>query len=666
MSQATKKPFGSWSSPIAASQIAGSVIRLSQPQWDGENLFWIEGRPLEGGRSVIVKRSPAGNIEDVLPAPFNARTRVHEYGGGDYLVYDDTIYFSNFSDQKLHVLKVGGEPKALAGGLKQRFADYSFDKTRQRVFAVMEVHGDEEHDVTNSIVSVDTMGEVTPLAEGYDFYANPRISPDGRFACYIAWNHPNMPWDGTDLFLVELDKDARAKSICKVRGGENLSVIYPEWGADGTLYFVSDDTGYWNLYELNAENLKGDLTEDSGKHAKILYNDKREHSLPPWVFGNHSYRPLDDGRILLAANDCGMWELSLLKKNTAGGVDVEKISTPYTSFNYVGVSNNIAAMCAGSPESFNALVLLDLKTHKCTEIRATSDLTISKEHISQPETIEFKTENGKTAFAFFYKPKNKDFEGMSGELPPLIVFSHGGPTGATSNVFNLSVQFWTSRGFAIVDVNYGGSTGFGREYRERLNGNWGVVDMQDCENAARHLASEGLVDKNRMAIAGGSAGGYTTLCALTFGNVFRAGASHFGVSDLEALASDTHKFEARYLDRIVGDYPKDAAIYKARSPINHTDKLSCPIIFLQGSEDKVVPPAQSESMVEALKKKGLPVAYVLFEGEQHGFRQAQNISRALEAELYFYSRVFHFDLADKIEPVEIINADAIKEVAAKH
>lgn len=662
MSVAVKKPFGSWTSPFSASDIAAGVIKVAQPHWDGGDLYWLEGRPLEGGRNVIVKRSAAGTVEDVLPAPFNARTRVHEYGGGDYMVVDGTIYFSNFSDQQVYVLKAGSLPTSLAGNDRTRFADYNYDRKRKLVFCVMETHGENEHDVVNSIVSINEKGEIVQLAGGADFYMAPRISPDGRFACYVQWNHPNMPWDESELYLAELDDDGKASKVERVAGGKELSVSSPQWGDDGTLYFVSEETGYWNLYKIDAEHLLGSLSKDLYAKAVPVLKEEREHALPAWVFGMSNYAPLKDGNVLLSANGCGTWGLILLEKDGIGGMKPSSIAAPYTSFAYVKAGNKQAAMCAGSPDTFNALVSFDLKEHTFKTERATTELRVEQKYISKPQTIEFKTEGNKTAFAFFYPPKNDDFEAPSGELPPLIVFSHGGPTGQTSNDLRLSIQYWTSRGFAIADVNYGGSTGFGREYRERLKKSWGIVDMHDCENAARYLASQGLVDKDRMAIAGGSAGGYTTLCALTFGNVFRAGASHFGVSDLEALALDTHKFESRYLDRLVGDYPAEKDIYRSRSPIHFTDKLSCPIIFLQGTEDKVVPPSQSEAMVEALKKKKLPVSYVLFQGEQHGFRQAKNIARALEAELYFYSRVFDFELGNPVEPVEIVNEDALQKV----
>lgn len=658
-----KKPYGSWSSPLAASQIAAGVIKVGQPQWDGDDLYWLEGRPLEGGRNVIVKRSSDGKIEDMLHAPFNARTRVHEYGGGDYMVVDGAIYFSNFADQQIYVSKAGAPPTFLAGNDRTRFADYSFDRTRSRVFCVMETHGEKDHDVSNAVVSINDKGEITALAEGSDFYMSPRVSPDGRFAYYVQWNHPNMPWDESELYLAELDENAKPLKVVRVAGGPALSVSSPQWGVDGTLYFVSEETGFWNLHKIDAEDLHGSLSNDLYSKAVMVLKEDREHALPAWVFGMSNYAPLADGNVLLSSNDRGTWELILLEKTADGSMRPLRISSPYTSFAYVKAGKNFASMFSGSPDTFGALVSLNLKDHTFRAERATTDMKIDPKYVSKPQTIEFKTENGKTAFAFFYAPKNDDYEAPAGELPPLIVFSHGGPTGQTSNDLRLSIQYWTSRGFAIVDVNYGGSTGFGREYRERLKLNWGIVDMQDCENAAIYLANKGLVDKNRMAIAGGSAGGYTTLCALTFGNIFRAGASHFGVSDLEALALDTHKFESRYLDRLVGDYPAEKETYKARSPIHHTDKLSCPIIFLQGTEDKVVPPSQSEAMVDALKAKNLPVAYVLFEGEQHGFRQAKNIARALEAELYFYSRVFGFELGDPVEPVEIVNEDKLGALA---
>lgn len=653
--------FGSWDSPISAADIASGTVKLEQVMFAGSDLYWIEGRAKEGGRNAIIRLSADGSRQDVIEAPFNARTRVHEYGGGDYIAVKNQVFFANFADQQLYRATVGQEPVRLTDCDGLRFADMVFDSTRQRLFFVVEDHRGGGANVINMIgsikVSDEKVTDVEIVAEGFDFYSNPRLSPDGSRLCWLCWNHPNMPWDGTELWAAELDFDGKIKSSAKIAGGDEESIAVPQWGIEGALYMVSDRSGWWNLYAVRAQDLK--LAEgqfDRGRTQRVIEMEA-EFAGPQWVFGGSSYACLDDGRLLVAFNVRGSWKLGLVTPDETGRTySLSEVKSRYTSFGYVKASGRRAAMIAGSPTSFNAVVELDIDAKEFREIRSSSDLRFDEEYISVPETIEFATTGGMDSYAFFYAPKNPDFHAPDGEKPPLLVKSHGGPTSQATNVLSLSIQYWTSRGFAVVDVNYGGSTGFGREYRERLNDNWGVVDVADCQAAARYLSKHGKVEPQKMAISGGSAGGYTTLCALTFGDVFKSGASYYGVSDLVALAQDTHKFESRYLDRLVGPYPERKELYQERSPINYTDRLSCPIIFFQGSEDKVVPPQQSEVMVEALKSRGLAVAYLLFEGEQHGFRKAETITRALEAELYFYSRVFQFKTPSAIAPVEIQNS----------
>jgi dipeptidyl aminopeptidase/acylaminoacyl peptidase len=426
----------------------------------------------------------------------------------------------------------------------------------------------------------------------------------------------------------------------RVAGGPSESIFQPEWSPDGTLFFVSDTSGWWNLYRLS----------DSGR--QVLAEHEAEFGSPQWVFDSRTYAVLPDGRLLCAYSEGGHAHLAFLDVRAGGLTEIE---TPLRGFAGIRVAGEKAYFVASSPHLPSAVYEMDLQTADLTALRWSSDLRLDPGYVSIPEAVEFETEGGLTAHALYYAPKNKDYRAPEGELPPLIVMSHGGPTSASGAGFSLQKQYWTSRGFAVLDVNYGGSTGYGCEYRKRLEGQWGVVDVDDCANGAKYLASRGLVDAGRMAITGGSAGGYTTLCALAFREVFSAGASHFGVSDLEALATDTHKFESRYLDRLVGPYPERRDLYVERSPVHHVDRLSCPVIFFQGLEDKIVPPNQAESMVEALRRKGIPVAYLAYEGEQHGFRQAANIKRSLEAELYFYGRIFGFEPADAMEPVEIMN-----------
>jgi dipeptidyl aminopeptidase/acylaminoacyl peptidase len=635
-------PYGSWKSPITSDLIVSSTVGVGAPRLDGEDVYWQEARPQERGRQVIVHMRPDGTREDVNPAPFNARTRVHEYGGGDYVVHEGTVYFCNFADQRMYRVKPGAEPEPLTHNDGMRYADADVDAGRNRLVAVREDHTREGEEASNGIASIDlATGAEELLVTGVDFYSNPRVSPDGATLCWLQWRHPNMPWDGTDLMVADLDEGGKPRGSGRlVAGGEKESVFQPQWSPDGTLHFVSDRTGWWNIYR------------ERGGKVEAVTSLEAEFGAPQWVFGMSTYAFDSAQHIIAAYNRRGTWQLAAIDTGTH---NIDDIPTPYTSIGGIRVANGRAVFNAGSPTQGNALVRLDIASGAIDVLKRGSDLTLDDGYISHPETIEFPTTDGLTAFGFFYPPANKDYEAPEGEKPPLLVMSHGGPTSATSATLSARLQYWTSRGIAVLDVNYGGSTGYGRPYRERLNGNWGIVDVDDCTNGARYLAEEGRVDGNRLAITGGSAGGFTTLACLAFRDVFKAGASHFGVADLERLALDTHKFESRYLDSLVGPYPERRDLYMERSPIHHIEGLNSPTVFFQGLEDEIVPPNQAEAMVEALRKKGVPVAYLPFEGEQHGFRQADNIKRSLDGELYFYGRVFGFETADDIEPVAIEN-----------
>jgi len=635
-------PHGSWKSPITSDLIASETIGLGQIALDGDDVYWIEMRPAEGGRHVVVRRTPDGRTADITPSPFNARTRVHEYGGGAFLVTDGRVYFSNFTDQRLYRQDPGSEPRPITPEEDRRYADGVIDRHRGRMIFVREDHTNSDREAVNSLVSLGLEraqgGKV--LVSGNDFYSSPRPSPDGWRLAWLTWNHPNMPWDGTELWVAELNADGSVDQAERVAGGVDESVFQPEWSPDSILHFVSDRTGWWNLYRWR------------GRRVEPILQMEAEFGRPQWVFGMSTYAFESAARIICTYTQEGTWQLASL--DTATG-ELQAMETPYTEIRFLRATPGRAVFLAGSPTQPTSVVQLSLATQELQVLRCSSEVTIDPGYLALPEAIEFLTEQGLKAHAFYYAPKNRDYVAPPGERPPLLVMSHGGPTSATSSTLTLGIQYWTSRGFAVLHVNYGGSTGYGRAYRQRLNGQWGVVDVDDCVKGARHLAERGEVDGDRLAIRGGSAGGYTTLCALTFREHFKAGASYYGISDLEALTKDTHKFESRYLDRLVGPYPERRDLYEERSPIHFADHLSCPVIFFQGLEDKVVPPNQAEMMVEALCAKGLPVAYVPFEGEQHGFRRAENIKRALDAELYFYSRVFGFELADPIEPVRIEN-----------
>ncbi|MGD8373045.1 MAG: S9 family peptidase [Syntrophobacterales bacterium] len=635
------KPYGSWKTPITSELIVSETIKLGQIVLDGEAVYWSESRPAEGGRNVVLRWGSEGKIENITPKEFNVRSRVHEYGGGSFIVLDSTLFFVNFADQRLY-RQESGQPKPITLEAATRYADIVVDRFRNRLICVREDHSNGELEPVNTVVAVALSDnrEERLLISGNDFYSNPRISPDGSQLAWLTWNHPNLPWDGTELWVGELRPDGLVGEVQKVAGGVSESIFQPEWSPDGVLYFVSDRTGWWNIYR------------SSQKGSEPLCPQNFEFGRPQWLFDMSTYDFVSTERIICTFTSKGIWHLASLNCTT-GQLDV--IETPYTEVWNLRASPKQAVFCAGSPTESPAIVSLDLDSNRLKIIKQSSDIEIESGYLSIPEIIEFPTEGGKTAYGFFYAPKNSAYEAPRGETPPLLVKSHGGPTGATSTSLAWDIQYWTSRGFAVLDVNYGGSSGYGRDYRERLDGQWGIVDVDDCVNGARYLAEQGRVDVKRLAIRGSSAGGFTTLCALTFRDIFKAGASYYGISDLEALAKETHKFEARYLDRLIGPYPERQDIYRERSPIHFTHLLSCPLILFQGLEDEIVPPNQAEMMLDALQAKGLAVAYVPFAGEQHGFRRAETIKRALDGELYFYSRVFGFDLAEEIEPVEIYN-----------
>jgi dipeptidyl aminopeptidase/acylaminoacyl peptidase len=642
MAETQIAPYGSWRSPITADLVAAAGAGLSGVALDGEDVYWIEARPTEGGRNVIVRRTGDGGISDVIAPPFNARTRVHEYGGGAFAVADGAVVFANDADQRLYRIAPGGEPKPLALTLALRYADMVFDRRQNRVICVREDHRAADREAINTIVGVPLTGgdEGMVLLSGADFYASPRLSPDGARLAWLTWHHPNMPWDGTELWVGLVAPNGAIEGAQRVAGGPDESIFQPEWSPDGTLHFVSDRTDWWNLYRWR------------GGQVEPVCPLEAEFGMPQWVFGLSTYAFAGTDRIVCTYTRDGMWHLASI--DAASG-RLEPIDAPYTSIGSVRARPGHAVFIAGSATEAPAVVQLDLASGRLTTLKRSSELTIDAGYLSRPQPIAFATERGRTAYGVYYAPRNRDFHGPPGERPPLLVVSHGGPTSATSTSLHLGIQYWTSRGIAVLDVNYGGSTGYGRAYRRCLDGQWGVVDVDDCVNGARSLVERGEVDGNRLAITGRSAGGYTTLCALTFRDTFRVGASYYGISDLAALATDTHKFESRYTDRLVAPYPEARELYEARSPIHHVERLARPVIFFQGLEDAVVPPSQAERMVAALRVKGLPVAYLAFAGEQHGFRRAENITRALEAELYFYSRILGFPLADPIPPVPIDN-----------
>ncbi len=636
--------FGSWKSPITSDLIVAGTIGLGGVTFDGEDIYWLEGRPAEKGRNVLVRRTSDGTVTDITPQPFNVRTRVHEYGGGSFLIINATIYFVNFADQRIYKQTLNSQPQPLTPESQKRFADMILDKQRNQLICVCEDHSQTNREPENTLVSIDLhTGTVQTLVSGSDFYSSPRLSPDGTKLAWLTWNHPHMPWDSTQLWLATFFSDGSLDKAISIVGGREESICEPKWSADGKLYFSSDRTGWWNLYRYSQDG-----------EIELLWEIEAEFAYPHWVFGISTYTFLSTEKIICTYTQNGRWYLASLHTQEK---QLYPFETSYTSFSDLDTRGDKVIFIGGSPTQATAIVTLNIKTEEIEVLKRSSDIEIDSGYLSLPQEMAFPTEKGLTAYAWYYPPQNQDYQAPENTLPPLLVKSHGGPTAAASSSLSLKVQYWTSRGFAYLDVNYGGSTGYGRKYHQRLDKNWGIVDVDDCVNGAKYLVQQGKVDGERLAISGGSAGGYTTLAALTFRDTFKAGASYYGVSDLEALAKDTHKFESRYLDGLIGKYPQEKVIYEVRSPINFTANLACPVIFFQGLEDQVVPPNQAEMMVEAIRKKGLPVAYVPFAGEQHGFRLAENIKRALDGEFYFYARVFGLAMAEVIEPIEIINLD---------
>lgn len=634
-------PYGSWKSPIT-SELAASTTQLTEVALDGDQVYWRELRPEERGRYTIMRCNLNGQIQEILAAPFNARTLVHEYGGGTFVVTDGILYFSNFSDQRLYRLEPNSQPRPITPKVEMRYADGCIDRQRGRLVCVREDHTHTGREAVNTLVSLylDGNGSGDVLVSGNDFYSFPRLSPDGSNLAWLTWNHPNMPWDGTELWVGELRANGSLGRTERIAGGVKESIIQPEWSPDGILYFVSDRTGWWNLYRWRE------------KRIEPLCDMAAEFGRPHWTFIMSSFAIESTRRIVCTYTMQGTWHLAELDTSTLA---LRSIENPYSEITYVRAAPGQSVFVAGSPTESERIAKFDFVTRQTEILYSSRDPMIDSEYLSTPRAIEFPTSHDLTAHALFYAPRNREFNSLANELPPLIVMSHGGPTSSTRTTLNLGIHYWTSRGFAVLDVNYGGSTGYGRAYRQRLYGQWGVVDVDDCVNGALYLTRQGDVDGNRLAIRGGSAGGYTTLCALTFRNTFKAGASYFGISDLEVFDKTTHKFESRYDTKLIGPYPETRDLYRERSPIHFTDRISCPMILFQGLEDKIVPPSQAELMVKALREKRLPYAYVPFEGEQHGFRQKENIKRAFEAELYFYSKIFGFNLADPILPIQIEN-----------
>ncbi len=629
MAKGKTAPFGLWKSPITSELIASRTVWLSQIASDEKDVYWVEMRPSEGGRSVIVRSSSDGSKVTITPSSFNVRNMVHEYGGAAFCVQDGIIYFSNFNDQRLYCQGPDDLPNPITPPGDWRYADGIIDRKRKQIICIREDHHEMTGEADNSLISIGLKNnKIKVLVSGSDFYTSPCLSPDGSQLAWISWNHPNMPWDGTELWTGRFNLEGSIVEIVRVGGGLDESIIQPEWSPDGLLYFVSDRTGWWNLYRKI----------DSG--VEPIAKMDADFGRPSWIFGNSSYAFESSKRIICAYTRRGIWRLLSLDAETHR---ITPIKTPYTDIACIRALPDYALFVGGSPKESISIVRLNLSSHEIEILCRSTAISIDNNTLSIPTSIEFPTSGGMKAHAFIYLPKNKKYIAYPWEKPPLIVMCHGGPTFSASTSLSLIIQYWTSRGFAVVDVNYRGSSGYGKEYRSCLYGQWGIIDVDDCVNAANFLVNRGKVDGKRLAIRGGSAGGFTTLCALTFHNVFTAGASYYGVSDLENLAKETHKFESHYIRRLIGPNSMEHDLYHERSPFYFLDCISCPIILFQGLEDKIVPPNQAKTIYEALRAKGLPVAYIPFEREQHGLRLAENIKMALDAEYLFYIQAFNIN-----------------------
>lgn len=647
-------PFGSWPSPLGAKELTQGIRSLAELQASDGVLYYLESRPEEGGRTTLIARVD-DSVTELTPPPFNVRSRVHEYGGGSFLATPTHQYFINFDDQNIYEVESNDHIRTRQithTSASQRYADFCLSNDATFLICVLETHPAADQSTPldaqepqNSLVKIDiATGKQRTLNEGHDFYAAPRINHAGKLA-FIVWDHPNMPWDGSQLLCGTLT-DGGLNEVVAICGGSNEAVLQPTWNEQGALFYISDRNGFGNLYRTDSAAGADEINQPNSLHV-----DSAEYGSPPWVFGQRDYCHANSKHLIAVRQNEGNNSLCAIDTTTGTRTD---LCSRFAGYQSLVISGDAVLFIAERATAFPAIVRHDLRSGEQRIICEAAISPVDTAYLSSAEPIQFTNRNGQISYANYYPPCNPAVQLAPGEpnaRPPLLVLSHGGPSAASSTALNLRIQYYTTRGWAVADVNYGGSTGFGREYRARLNNNWGLVDVIDCEDAAAHLAQQGLADPARLAIKGGSAGGYTTLAALTFGDRFAAGASHYGIGDLTALANETHKFEARYIDGLVPQ-----AKWQERSPINHVETLSCPVIFFQGSDDAIVPPGQAQAMVAAIKAKGLPVAYVEFSGEGHGFRRAENIQFAAQAEYQFFCVAFGIDGPDPLLDLVIDNA----------
>ncbi len=647
-------PYGSWSSPVALELVAAGFVRLAEPRWDGAAVTWLEGRAEDAGRQTLVRWTREGGVRDVSPAGINVRTRVHEYGGAAYLAAGDLVIVSDFSTGRL--LRVGPDRTAtpLTPDGRWRYADPCLDAARGRIVCVREDHALEGREAVNTLVAVPLDGSaaedparIVELAGGSDFVAAPRLSPDGRRLAWIRWSHPNMPWDGTECVVAAVRADGSLGAAAVAAGDAVTWVTQPAWSPDGALHVSAELDGWLNLHRVEVGG-----SGDAAARLVPVAPMAAEIGGPEWNFGYADYGFDEDGTIYAAGRSEGRDRLYRIGR--PGATAPREIPLPFTELDYLGIRRGRLVCLAAAPAAFRSVVLVNLADGSFEVLRRASEAALDPADLATAEPIEFPTTGGRTAHGILYRPHNRAVRAPDGELPPLVVTSHGGPTAGAHTGLAISVQVLATRGIAVLDVDYGGSSGYGREYRKRLDGRWGIVDVDDCVAGARALAARGIVDPARLAIEGGSASGFTALAALAFRDVFAAGVSYFGIGNLAAFAAETHKFESRYLEGLVGPYPAARDIYEARSPVFHADDIRSPVLVLQGLDDRVVPPAEAERIVAALRANGVPHAYIPFEGEDHGFRRASSILRSAQAELAFYGAVFGFVPADTLPPLPLV------------
>ena len=651
---ATTAPYGSWASPITTDLVASEGgVSFAYLDVSEEGVYWTESRPLEGGRSALVFRPHGGEPRDVVPPGFNVRTRVHEYGGGAWFRSGSVVFCSSFDDSRLYRIDAPGvEPRPITPESSDphalRYADGRVFADGRLIICVRELHGVGEPVNELVVLPADGSSEPRVVSTGRDFYAAPRPSPDGKSLAWLAWDHPHMPFEGTDLCVADLAPDGSVSNGRRVAGSEHESIFQPEWSSEGFLHFVSDRTGWSNLYV------------ERGGEVHALTREEAELGYPQWVFDLSRYAFLADGRIACIFTRAAIDSLELLDPQSGR---LERLDLPYTSYSSPSLQSHGRRLLfpASTPTEPAAVIEFDLDSGERQVLRRSTELKLDQRYISVGQPIVFPGADGLSSHAFFYAPANPEFSGLDDELPPLVVFVHGGPTAHVTLSLDLQVQLFTSRGIAVVDLNYGGSTGYGREYRDRLRGRWGEIDVEDSAAAARYLGERGDTDPTRVQITGGSAGGYTTLMALAVRDEFASGVSYYGVADLVTFHAETHKFESHYDDYLVGPWPEAVDLYRDRSPVAHADSISDPLLLLQGLDDKVVPPSQAEVIVEALKRRGIPYAYIAFAGEGHGFRKAENSKRASEAHLSFLAQVSGFEPADELEPTEIEKLDSVRQ-----